>query len=835
MKKNHSSESGVLKARLLVALALSFVGVSLGLRSFAGASTSSVTSTSASAPGFHAPVTMPGSSSGTEPSLAITNSNNGSWSPAGIRYVSWQVPGEFAKSADGVNFVQVTTPDSGASGDVTNAMGSNGALYNAQICGAPTILHTCVYRSLDGGVTWQTRNMLADNHPGASDRPWIAVRAGADPDHDTVYLEFHTFSPDDLVYVTKSTDGGATFGAPVPPETGTNSAIPDSQCNTIPGGIVVNQSNGDVYALWLSGDQVAQNVVTGCNYSQIGPFTKAWVSRSTDGGLTWAPALAWHGAYDVTTNIGDNAGKIFSTISQDTSGQVHIGLSVRHNDDPRAFLLDCETNSNCLEAPNPTDMYIVTSPDLGAHWTLPFKVNQNTGSYFFPWIHAGSAGRLVVANYFSSTLQPNNKTSVWYIGMYQVAGAVAHYLSGANATYDSAPIASPQVQLDPNRVHGDGTTGGGICTYGTFCLAVPGSNRGLADVFEIHLDPAGGANVTWTSSFGGTHIGFACQDSGPSSLAGAPDLNGCYGPADMAITKLGSPESVMLGATLSYHLTVVNNGAGAMAATTSGVTVTDVLPAGTGFVSATPSQGTCTATSTVVCDLGIFPSGATATIDIVVTAPAVAGPLTNTATVSALTSDPNTANNSASVVTTVTPLTLTKVTSRKTHGAAGTFDIPLPQSGSPAVECRTSGAQGNYTMVFTFPAAVTGVTGRSAIATTAIGTQPVTVLNTSGIGTDTREYIVNLTGVPNASRVTVTLQGVTVGSTTGNVSARMAVLIGDVTGTGRTDNGDAIVIRNLSGKVPTDSTTARADVNCNGRIDNGDAIVVRNNSGTGLP
>jgi hypothetical protein len=228
------------------------------------------------------------------------------------------------------------------------------------------------------------------------------------------------------------------------------------------------------------------------------------------------------------TNIGDNAGKIFSTISQDQGGQIHIGLCVRHNDDPKGFLLACEQSSNCLETDNPTDMYIVTSPDQGAHWTLPFKVNQTTGSFFFPWIHAGSAGRVDVANYFSTTLRPNDPTSVWFVGMAQVTGAVAHYLSGANATYDSIPVATPEIQLDPNHVHGNGTTGGGICTYGTFCLAVPGSNRGLADVFEVHLDPAGGANVAWTSDNGGNHIGFACQDSGPSAFAGAPDLNGCY-------------------------------------------------------------------------------------------------------------------------------------------------------------------------------------------------------------------------------------------------------------------------------------------------------------------
>src|SRR6202011_131632 len=428
MKRNLPSESGIFTGRVLLAFVLCSAGASLALLSFAGSSANPPVTI----PGFHAPVTMPGSGGGSEPSLAFTRN--------GTRFVSWQSPGKVAISADGVNFTQKTTPDTGATGDGTNAIGANDTLYLGQICGGGTTLHTCIYRSTDGGTTWVQRNMLADNHPGASDRPWISVLPGANPDLDTVYLEFHTFSPEDLVYVTKSSDGGLNFGPAIPVETGTNSAIPDSQCNTIPGGIIVDHNNGNVYALWLSGDDVAQNVTTGCNYSQIGPFPKAWVSKSTDGGTTWTPVLAYQGAFDATTNIGDNAGKIFSTISEDTSGQIHIGLSVRHNDDPKAFLLACEQSSSCLESPNPTDMYIVTSPDQGAHWTLPFKVNQTTGSFFFPWIHAGSAGRVDVANYFSTTLRPNDPTSIWYVGMAQVTRSVAH-VSANNATYDSTPVA----------------------------------------------------------------------------------------------------------------------------------------------------------------------------------------------------------------------------------------------------------------------------------------------------------------------------------------------------------------------------------------------------------
>jgi len=652
----------MLKLRLLTLLAMSVITL------FA-LPASQVLATPAT-PGFHAAVNLPGSNGGSEPSLTISNN--------GTRYASWQSPGEFANSADGFNFAQPATPipDSGAAGDVTNAISYSGALYNGQICGLPTELHSCIYRSLDGGATWTTQNRLADNHPGASDRPWIDVyprnnttATASDPNKDRVYLEFHTFSPDDLVYVTTSTDGGATFGPAIPIETGTNSAIPDSGCNTIPGGITVDQATGKVYALWLSGNDTASNVITGCNYSQIGPFNKAWVSVSSDGGTTWTPTLAWQGTFDTVTKIGDNADKIFSTITVDSAHQIHIALSVRHNDDPVGFVAQCQLNQGaCTETPQPTDLYLVTSPDGGAHWTLPFKVNKTTGSFFFPWLSAGSAGIVDASYYSSSTLQPNNPSSVWFAGFSQITGAVASYTGGTNATYTSTPVATDEILLNPNPIHGNGSSGGGICTFGLFCSAVPGANRGLADVFEVHVDPAGGANVAWTKDAGSKFIQFACQNSGSSAFAGAPDLNGCYGPADMSITKSDSPDPVGPGQNVTYHLTVTNNGASSGPSTTSGVTVTDSLPAGVTLVSATPSKGSCSGTTTISCALGIFPGGASATIDIVVTvSPAASGSLTNTASVSAVTADPNPANNTATATTTIV------------NGA----DLSLTKTGSP--------------------------------------------------------------------------------------------------------------------------------------------------------
>jgi uncharacterized repeat protein (TIGR01451 family) len=118
--------------------------------------------------------------------------------------------------------------------------------------------------------------------------------------------------------------------------------------------------------------------------------------------------------------------------------------------------------------------------------------------------------------------------------------------------------------------------------------------------------------------------------------------------ADLALTKTDSPDPVTAGKTLTYTVIVANNGPD----TATGVTLTDTLPGGVTFVSATPSQGSCSGTSTITCNLGTLVNKATATVTVVVE-PAAAGGISNTATVTSSVSDPNTANNTATVVTTV--------------------------------------------------------------------------------------------------------------------------------------------------------------------------------------
>ncbi len=93
---------------------------------------------------------------------------------------------------------------------------------------------------------------------------------------------------------------------------------------------------------------------------------------------------------------------------------------------------------------------------------------------------------------------------------------------------------------------------------------------------------------------------------------------------------------------------------------------------------------------------------------------------------------------------------------------------------------------------------------------------------------------VNLTGVTNAQRLTVTLSTVNDGTSTSDVSIPMGVLVGDTNWDGVVNAGDATQTRNRAGQT-TDATNFRSDVNVDGIVNSGDTTAVRSRSGTALP
>jgi serine protease len=118
---------------------------------------------------------------------------------------------------------------------------------------------------------------------------------------------------------------------------------------------------------------------------------------------------------------------------------------------------------------------------------------------------------------------------------------------------------------------------------------------------------------------------------------------------DMGIAIAGSPSSLIIGGNVTYSITVTNNGPNG----TTNVKVTDALPAGVTFVSATPSQGTCSGADTVICNLGAMNNGSAATISLVVATTAANAALTNIASVTSDLTDTTPGNNTATASTVV--------------------------------------------------------------------------------------------------------------------------------------------------------------------------------------
>jgi len=170
-------------------------------------------------------------------------------------------------------------------------------------------------------------------------------------------------------------------------------------------------------------------------------------------------------------------------------------------------------------------------------------------------------------------------------------------------------------------------------------------------------------------------------------------------------------------------------------------------------------------------------------------------------------------------------LQMTGAVSRKTHGSAGIFDINLPLTGTPGVECRNTA--GNHSLVFTFNSDL--VSGSASMVS---GTATIAGAATYAGNTMT----VNLTNVADAQTIMLTLHNVTDSSSRvmPDRTVQVSVLVGDSNNDRIVNSGDTLQTRNRSGQA-TNATNFRSDVNADGLVNSGDAVIVRARSGAFLP
>lgn len=154
-------------------------------------------------------------------------------------------------------------------------------------------------------------------------------------------------------------------------------------------------------------------------------------------------------------------------------------------------------------------------------------------------------------------------------------------------------------------------------------------------------------------------LSFALQ---PAAASAAED------PADLRITKADDPDPVGAGTLLHYVLRVTNDGPDPAA----DVTVMDTLPPDVVFHDVATSQGTCAATPPeIVCELGGLARGESATVRIWVV-PTRQGTITDTATVTSATTDPDLSDNTATQTTTVSGPSCTRIGTNGNDTLAGT-------------------------------------------------------------------------------------------------------------------------------------------------------------------
>jgi uncharacterized repeat protein (TIGR01451 family) len=293
-------------------------------------------------------------------------------------------------------------------------------------------------------------------------------------------------------------------------------------------------------------------------------------------------------------------------------------------------------------------------------------------------INPGAPGAVIsnTANATSTTTDPNPgnnsstalTTATASADLSIVKTAPAAAANGSNLTYsitvtNNGPSDAASVTINdtlpPNTtfVSESQPTGPAFtCTNppsggtGTVSCSIATLTAGTSATFSIVVQVAVAAPVGPSSNT--ATVTTSSTDPNPANNTSTAVTTIALATADLSITKTPAPGPFGTGLPLTYTIVAANGGPN----TATGVTVTDILPPGTTFQSATPG-GACSGTTTITCNAGTLTSGASATFTITITLPATAGPVTNTATVTAAatSSDPNPTNNSASSTILVIP------------------------------------------------------------------------------------------------------------------------------------------------------------------------------------
>jgi uncharacterized repeat protein (TIGR01451 family) len=279
--------------------------------------------------------------------------------------------------------------------------------------------------------------------------------------------------------------------------------------------------------------------------------------------------------------------------------------------------------------------------DAGLSWSpdgskIAFSENlEPAGSDLYVMNEDGS-GLTPLTNAGASNNPPENRMPDWSPDGTEIA---------FSSTRDVSPPSFGEIYV----MNADGS--------GVTRLTFGGTNSALNPSWS----PDGTKIAFWSDRVTGGEIDVMNADGSALTTLTTPGTNPDWQPLTATpppfsdlVLRMAGPRHIGPGDPITYTIHVRNDGP----SRADGVVVTDPLPAGTQLIRAFTGRGSCSppdpASGALVCSLGSMSDGSTRTIILVCRAAAGAGTtLTNVATVSSLSRDPNGHDNSATIVTRV--------------------------------------------------------------------------------------------------------------------------------------------------------------------------------------
>lgn len=367
--------------------------------------------------------------------------------------------------------------DACGNGDTDVTVDGMGAVYMADLCGGIPF-----YASHDKGETWNaTKEVTGKGSKDSRDRQWLDARG--DGRIALVVAGNEDAKVRSIVFV-QSRDAGATWSE--------KKVLATSMIQI--GNVVM--ADNDTYAMAYV-EPVAGTGTTPLSSNRDG---KLHVLVTRDGGENWTDTAFERrlprgfgvllGSFSPTN--------IFPIMAADASGNLYLAWSENKPD---------WTGSR---------IFFTRSLDHGATWSDPAAVTPESGNAIFPWLAAGSDGRVALAYLRSASMgPPGHTTGPWYLHVTQT-------LTGTAA----------EVQWEDVRAVADPIHVGPICQSGGSCLLPSDSfsDRTLLDFFEVCIVPSTGAiaiaYATDPPQEGKTvRLGAVVQNGGTSMIAGLVPLS----------------------------------------------------------------------------------------------------------------------------------------------------------------------------------------------------------------------------------------------------------------------------------------------------------------------